>query len=152
MKPRTTVLLGLLWLLSLLSIPVYADTDGSELQILEPSNLEIQLGSEWAGTEFQLRTDMGIYPDSIQVDEYGILRLEIGGSKNYLLSSMSDHNSEVSYPAEDWADFSPVPDSSIGSNPSKAKPLTPFASVILTFGIGLVAGLCISSAIRRAGK
>lgn len=81
MKARTTILLVLLCLCIFMGQTAYADTDGTELQILEPSYLEIQLGIDWAGTEFQLRTDMGLYPDTIQVDENGILHLEIGGSK-----------------------------------------------------------------------
>lgn len=67
---------------------VHADTDGPELQVLQPSQLEIQLGDEWAGVEFQLKTDAGLYPDTIPVDESGILRLEIGGSKTYILSCL----------------------------------------------------------------
>ena len=50
---------------------VYADTDGTELQVVQPSQLEIQLGPEWSGVEFQLRTDAGVYPDAIAVDDTG---------------------------------------------------------------------------------
>lgn len=67
---------------------VHADTDGTELQVLQPSQLEIQLGAEWAGVEFRLKTDAGLYPDPIPVDESGILRLEIGGSETYILSCL----------------------------------------------------------------
>lgn len=152
MKPRTTMLLGLFWLICFLAIPVYADTDGSELQMLEPANLEIQLGSEWAGTEFQLRTDMGIYPASIQVDEQGVLQLEIGGSKNYLLSSMSGDRPAAFCSDGDWVDASLVPDTSSGSNSDKAQQSISFGFVILIFSIGLVVGLCGSFAIRHARK
>lgn len=151
MKPRTTMLLALFCIISLLAIPVYADTDGSELQILNPANLEIQLGSEWAGAEFQLRTDMGIYPDSIHVDERGILRLEIGGSKSYMLSSLTGDKPAVSYPDDNRADFSLLPDTSSGSSSDKAQPSTSIGTVIVSFGIGLAAGLCGAFAIR-SGK
>lgn len=61
-------------------------TDGSELQIFQPAKLEIQLGTNWADAQFRLRTDAGMYPDPIAVDGNGILRLEIGGSSQYILS------------------------------------------------------------------
>lgn len=60
-------------------------TDGTELQVMEPEKLEVQLGVDWAGTEFQLKTDAGLYPGTITVDQDGVLRLEIGGSKSYVL-------------------------------------------------------------------
>lgn len=65
------------------------------MQIAEPEQLEIQLGAGWAGVEFQLKTDAGLYPGVIPVAEDGILRLEIGGSTSYVLSCM---NSSVSAP------------------------------------------------------
>ena len=48
MKARTTILLVLLCLCIFMGQTAYADTDGTELQILEPSYLEIQLGIDWA--------------------------------------------------------------------------------------------------------
>ena len=29
-------------------------TDGTELEVIQPQNLEIQLGESWAGVEFEL--------------------------------------------------------------------------------------------------
>lgn len=78
---------------------VYADTDGTELQVAQPSTLEIQMGPSWAGMEFTLRTDAGTYPDIITVDETGVLRMEIGGSKQYILSCLSS-NGTVQIPEE----------------------------------------------------
>ncbi len=72
--------------LLLLISTAYADTDGTELQVEKPAQLEIQLGPEWSGINFQLRTDAGIYPGIITVNEAGILALEIGGSSKYVLS------------------------------------------------------------------
>lgn len=81
--------LALLFVFHLLhSPPAFADTDGSEIQVVSPSYLEVQLGPAFAGTEFQFRTDTGIYPGLIQVGEDGVLRLEIGGSSHYILSSV----------------------------------------------------------------
>ena len=42
--------------------------------------------SSWAGVEFRLKTDSGMYPGTIPVGDDGVLRLEIGGSSCYQLS------------------------------------------------------------------
>ena len=65
------------------------------MQVMEPEKLEIQLGADWAGVEFQLKTDSGLYPGTIAVGEDGVLRMELGGSKSYVLTCM---NSSVSAP------------------------------------------------------
>lgn len=86
-------LIGMVCLMMALLVPqtVFAKdgTDGTELEVMEPEQLEIQLGADWAGTEFQLKTDAGVYPGSITVGEDGVLRLEIGGSKSYILSCVN---------------------------------------------------------------
>lgn len=88
---------ALLFLISL-TCPASAKdgTDGTELQVVQPKQLIIQLGPEWAGVEFQLKTDSGLYPGTIQVGEDGILRLEIGGSEAYTLTCLG---SSVQAPA-----------------------------------------------------
>ena len=63
-------------------------TDGTEIQVMEAEQLELQLGKEWAGTEFQLKTDAGLYPGTITVGEDGVLRTELGGSTRYILTCM----------------------------------------------------------------
>ena len=70
-------------------------TKGDELQLMEAQKLEIQLGAEWAGVEFQLKTDAGLYPGTVKVGQDGVLRMEIGGSKSYILTCM---NSAVEVP------------------------------------------------------
>ncbi len=85
---RLILTLLILTCISSVAIPVYADTDGTELQVVEPQKLEIQLGQSWAGVEFTLKTDAGMYPNAIPVDETGVLKLEIGGSKGYVLSCL----------------------------------------------------------------
>lgn len=70
-------------------------TNGDEFQLMEAEKLEIQFGEEWAGVEFQLKTDAGLYPRNIAVGDDGVLRLEIGGSKTYILSCL---NSAVKTP------------------------------------------------------
>lgn len=64
-------------------------TDGTEMHVLQPQQLEIQLGSDWVGVEFQLKTDAGLYPGTIPVGEDGVLRLEIGGSTAYILTCLN---------------------------------------------------------------
>lgn len=70
-------------------------TNGDELQLMEAQKLEIQLGAEWAGVEFQLKTDAGLYPGTVKVGQDGVLRMEIGGSKSYILTCM---NSAITVP------------------------------------------------------
>ena len=70
-------------------------TTGDELQLMEAEKLEIQIGTEWAGVEFQLKTDAGLYPGTVKVGQDGVLRMEIGGSKSYILTCM---NSAVEVP------------------------------------------------------
>lgn len=85
--------------MAFLAIPTlaYADADGTEIQITDhPEQLVIQLGQEWAGVEFELKTDAGLYPQPIVVDETGILKMELGGSQTYTLSAM---NSTVPAPS-----------------------------------------------------
>lgn len=83
--------------LMLFPVPASAaeGTEGSEMQVLQPEQLEIQLGADWAGVEFELKTDAGMYPGTIPVGEDGVLRLEIGGSSSYVLTCL---NSAVSVP------------------------------------------------------
>ena len=101
---KVKLLKGVLTVLSLICIlcipvtPIHAEpqgTDGTEMQVIEPEKLEIQLGADWAGVEFQLKTDSGLYPGTIAVGEDGVLRMELGGSKSYVLTCM---NSSVSVP------------------------------------------------------
>ena len=73
-------------------------TEGTELDVVQPESLVIQLGESWAGVEFELKTDTGMYPAPVVVGEDGILRLEIGGSSSYILSCL---NSDVTAPVPD---------------------------------------------------
>ena len=80
----------ILAMLCILCFPIPASavsqgTDGTELQVMKPQNFQIHLGEEWAGIGFELTTDAGKYPGVIPVGEDGVLRLEIGGSENYIL-------------------------------------------------------------------
>ena len=78
-------------LVSCLALPAFAreGTEGDELQVLQPENLEIYLGAEFAGAQFSLKTDAGMYPGTVVADDQGVLRMEIGGSSAYVLTRLN---------------------------------------------------------------
>ena len=90
-----SVFAALLCCMALSASVVYADTDGTELQVEQPMTLELQLGPEWAGVEFQLKTDTGTYPGVIVVGDDGILRTELGGSMNYTIAAPSPDDTQT---------------------------------------------------------
>lgn len=72
-----------------LSPTALADTDESTLRMAkEPDQLVLQLGVRWAGVEFQLRTDAGLFPVPVVVNESGVLTMDLGGSTTYTLTCM----------------------------------------------------------------
>ena len=87
-----------------------ADTDGTEIQVAQPDKLVLQLGTRWAGVEFELRTDAGVFPVPVVVDDSGVLKMDLGGSKTYTLTCI---NSSV-----------PIPDpgTESGSSPEGTQP------------------------------
>ena len=99
MKSKLSKILVILFsiscILTAFNYTANADTDGTEMKILQAQQLEVQLGTTWAGVKFQLRTDAGLYPGTVKVGDDGVLRMEIGGSKSYVLSCL---NSDVSIP------------------------------------------------------
>jgi len=71
------------------ALPVHADTGDATLQIIDqPAKLTIQLGPGWVGTQFELRTDAGMYPEPVVVSANGLLQMDLGGSKTYTLSCL----------------------------------------------------------------
>lgn len=82
-------ILSALLFMSLSMTTALADTDGTELKVTDqPDQLVIQLGTAWSGVEFELKTDAGIFPAPVVVDETGMLKMELGGSKTYTLSCL----------------------------------------------------------------
>lgn len=75
-------------LFSLLPANALADNDveADPVRTTIADKLIIQLGVDWAGTEFSLTTDMGDYPGVITVNNAGILAMELGGSTTYTLT------------------------------------------------------------------
>lgn len=145
-RARLTILLSLCLSLCLCTT-VSADTDGTEPQITQqPDQLVLQLGTRWAGVEFELRTDAGIFPAPIVVDENGVLTMDLGGSTTYTLSCI---NSTVPIP-DPVQDTSPAPqqaaedgqvlisDPSQQTNPSAGIPSGTL--VIFLLGLACAAG------------
>lgn len=72
-------LLVIVMLMSVLCPAALADTDGTEPQLTQqPDQLILQLGTRWAGVEFELRTDAGVFPAPIVVDSSGVLTMDLG--------------------------------------------------------------------------
>jgi len=103
-------------------------TTGDELQLMEAEKLEIQLGTDWAGVEFQLKTDAGLYPGTVKVGQDGVLRMEIGGSKSYILTCM---NSAVEVPEPTQA---PATTEQNSESNEKAESAIPTLHIILFAG------------------
>ena len=122
-KTKITLLMSvMLILIWVLPQTVYAaeGTEGTEMQILQPQQLEIQLGSNWTGVEFQLKTDAGLYPGTIPVGEDGVLRLEIGGSSTYTLTCLNSSTPApdvVQAPATEEADSKDVTSAATETEP-----------------------------------
>ena len=145
-------------------------TDGTELEVMQPSQLEVYLGEEWAGALFELETDVGLYPNTIPVGEDGTLRMEIGGSSKYILrlreapqsDASSTDESETTNPipvTESEASVAPaqtenIPEASVpnptepGQNTIAGIPVTH----IVFFGGGLVIAVAALILIRMNQK
>ncbi len=101
MKKVFALLLLSLVLIGAFAMPAFAKegTEGNELQVLQPEQLEIHLGAEFAGARFSLKTDAGMYPGTVAADANGILKLEIGGSSAYVLTRLDPETTAASAPA-----------------------------------------------------
>jgi hypothetical protein len=109
-------------MLTMLAFPltVYADTNGSEIKLTDqPDQLILQLGPEWAGVEFELKTDAGIFPAPVIVDYTGILKMDLGGSSTYTLTCLT---SPVSIPVPEPSAPTPSPQPSVETPASDSEP------------------------------
>lgn len=70
------------------SVPQSQPSEDAVNTMGTPEILLIELGSDWAGRNFILKTDVGEFPGTIKADENGVLKTELGGSKNYILSAI----------------------------------------------------------------
>ena len=143
-------LLTALCLAMCLCTTAFADTDGTEPKITQqPDQLVLQLGTRWAGVEFELRTDAGVFPAPIIVDETGVLTMDLGGSTTYTLSCI---NSTVPIPdpeptgpdtppttQQDPAPSQPPTNNTSGSNTRNVVPVVFFLAALALAVVGLVA-------------
>ena len=84
----TAIILGIF--IASAVLVVYADTDGKELKTTnQPDKLVLQLGSDWANVEFELKLDSGVFPVPVKADKSGLLTMELGGSKTYTLTRLT---------------------------------------------------------------
>lgn len=120
---RLTVLL-LAAILSLALAPAaLADTGESTPKITQqPDQLVLQLGARWAGVEFELRTDAGVFPAPVVVDEAGVLRMDLGGSTTYTLSCIESSVPIPGPAASEIPDSEPTPP--IDNTPVQQPPQT----------------------------
>ena len=95
-------------------LTAHADTNGNEIKLTDqPDQLILQLGPEWAGVEFEMKTDAGVFPVPVIVDYTGILKMDLGGSSVYTLTCLA---SPVAIPVPEATE--PVP----AATPSEAAP------------------------------
>ena len=123
--------------------------------------VEINLGSDNAGAEFFLKTDVGIMPGTLTADQDGVLTVELGGSSKYILTYAGAVSSmpPASDPNESASD---EPSSDTGTEPSETaaeepapesakKP--PLKDMIIFFGgIALCGGFLLGSKIYSVIK
>lgn len=141
-----------------------ADTGDNTPKITkQPEQLVLQLGTRWAGVEFELRTDAGVFPAPIVVDESGVLRMDLGGSSTYTLSCIesslpipdpqqgAEQGTEQTPPAPDTADPqqppepAPQPDPPPTPEPEPAQHSVPIWPLTI-FLMGLAAsGGCLAA-------
>lgn len=88
-----------------------------------PGQLVIDLGKQWANTEFSLETDVGRYPGKIVVSPEGVLTMELGQSKLYRLTSLGTTAASTPVPSLPMAS-SPTADVTLESTESNPIPLT----------------------------
>lgn len=127
-----------------------ADTDGTEPKITQqPDQLILQLGARWAGVEFELRTDAGIFPAPVVVDASGVLRMDLGGSTTYTLSCMestvpipdpSQPTSTGEEPAQDQQEPSDTKQPPASPTPEQSRQSIPTMHLVL-FLVALAAGI-----------
>ncbi len=141
-SPRrwAALLLTVLLMLSLTPAAL-ADTDENTPRITkQPDQLVLQLGTRWAGVEFELRTDAGRFPVPVVVDESGVLTMDLGGSTTYTLSCME---SSVPVPSpEPEPEAEPQPE----SPPETGEPSSPSAAhVLLVLAVLLLVAVILAA-------
>ena len=138
-----------------MSTAAFADTDGTEPKIVQqPDQLVLQLGTRWAGVEFELRTDAGIFPAPVVVDENGVLTMDLGGSTTYTLSCINS-TAPIPDPGPEQSDpppsVSPDPTPEVPSSPQPetGNNSLPLPAVIFLVGLAVAGGAFIALHITK---
>ena len=128
-------------IIMLVSTPAaYADTDGSELQTTaQPDILTLQLGADWAGAEFELKLDFGVFPVPVKANDFGVLTMDLGGSKTYTLRLLTQVT-ETSVPAQPDVNPDPPADADPTDDPEESGGGIPTLHLVLFIGGLLVGG------------
>lgn len=149
-----TLLLAIALSLSM-TTAAFADTDGTEPKIVQqPDQLILQLGTRWAGVEFELRTDAGIFPAPVVVDENGVLTMDLGGSTTYTLSCINS-TAPIPDPGPEQSDpppsVSPDPTPEVPSSPQPetGNNSLPLPAVIFLVGLAVAGGAFIALHITK---
>lgn len=158
MKRRYRFPLTLLLAIALslaMSTAAFADTDGTEPKIVQqPDQLVLQLGTRWAGVEFELRTDAGIFPAPVVVDENGVLTMDLGGSTTYTLSCIHS-TAPIPDPEPEQTDppppavSDPVPEAPVSPQKEGKQGGLPIPAVIFLVGLAVVAGVIATLHITK---
>ena len=114
------------------ALVVYADTDGKELKITtQPEKLILNLGADFAGAEFELKFDSGVFPVPVRANSSGVLTMELGGSKTYTLTRIKPVS--ATEPVKPIPELNPtninqsgsdIPESNSEITPSNENPIT----------------------------
>lgn len=124
-----------------------ADTDENTPRLVQqPDQLVLQLGTRWAGVEFELRTDAGAFPVPVVVDEFGVLTMDLGGSTTYTLSCLNsetpipDPGVELEPDEEQPVQETPVPTQQPSPAPAQDEHISIFSVILFLVGVALAAG------------
>ncbi len=131
------IFVGILAVALLCPPTAYAQTAVGEIPIAnQPDKLVLQLGPDWAGAEFELRTDAGVFPVPVAADAAGILRVDLGGSKTYTLTRIVQAP-QITQPPAPATVNPPTPESqlSTGAVPASPPDSEPAVSTTETGGI-----------------
>lgn len=153
-------LLIMVLITTLLCPTALADTDSNSPKITQqPDQLVLQLGARWAGVEFELRTDAGVFPVPVVVDESGVLTMDLGGSTTYTLTCINS-TTPIPDPNPDQGTQAQEPDSITDEQPdtdtipqAQAGRVSPVYLIVFFVGLACaVVGLVALYTARRRGR
>lgn len=124
-----------------------ADTGPDTPRITQkPDQLILQLGARWAGVEFELRTDAGVFPAPVVVDESGVLTMDLGGSTTYTLSCL-DSTVPIPDPAptQESSGTGAADPQAVPQNPEPSTPAEPRQGIPVLYLVIFIGGLVLAA-------